>query len=1213
MVGWFLTLLTGTVAASAAGTHGVEVIPLTVRGAAAPGFTQVPLAPAGIKFVNTMTSFRSIHTLIATGLAAGDVDGDGLCDLYFCANDGTNVLYRNLGNWRFEDITASAGVACLGQHSVGATFADVNGDGSLDLIVTSRGGGNRLFINDGKGHFTEDLTFPLRNSKFASTSIAVADINGDGALDIYICDYNSHSYIDEHMGTDPELSRELQNVREGKPLSPQFTNQFYLDGGNLNEKGDPDVLLLNDGHGHFQVADGSYFLMPPGSPPPGPLDGSGLAAQFRDLNGDGFPDLYVCNDFLTPDRFWFNDGKGHFTLASPQVFQHMSSSSMQVDAADINLDGNVDFFVGDMLSRDYPRRQRQHDLLKLSNTPIDNYAVQPQYMQNTLFLNRGDGTFAEIAPYAGLTASEWTWSAMFMDADLDGYPDLMVSCGNLQDLTDADGQIAGMSRMQSMGDLQQFRSQLPKLNERCQLFRNLGNLRFREVGEQYGFHVESTHGGMALADLDNDGDLDIVINVADGAPEIYRNDCAAPRIAVRLRGRAPNTSAIGAKVKLIGRKTQEQEVIGGGHYAAGNDYTLSFAARADWAPYTLQIDWRDGQRTELANVQANQLYVITETNTAPAPALVKPRWDPLFEDASAVLNYTNHESSADDFEAQPLLPKRLSRLGPGVTWFDLDGDGLDDLTIAAAHGGEVGFFKNLGNGRFAPLNPPDKQIHPVHDQTAIIEYGSPQNGAILFAGVSCWDDPNAHTIVQMLRRTPAGDWQIGGHIERPGLIAGPLAMADVDRNGYLDLFVGGRMKYASYPEPADSMLLIQDAQNRFVNLDVNACHLNGLGLVTSAVFADVNNDGLPDLIAACEWGPIQLLLNTGQGFTNATAAWGLDKLTGWWNGVAVGDFDGDGRIDFVASNWGENSNYEEYWGPGRPLRIYYGDFNEMGRVEIVETHKDPLTQKWVPDRDMTASAGAVPYIRGRMPTYRAFSEADIWQIYGDKLTNAPYVEARELRHLLFLNRGDHFEAVPLPVEAQLAPAFGVTVADFDGDGNDDVFLAQNYFAYEPEMMRSDAGRGLLLLGDGKGGLHPLSAAQSGIAIYGEQRGSACADYDGDGRVDLVVAQSNDKTVLLHNRRARPGLRVKLMGEMGNPQCIGAVIRAVTSAGLGRAQVITAGSGYWSQNSATMVVTSRLPITALNIHWPNGAMETVPVEANAKNVTLHQPAKAAPAN
>jgi hypothetical protein len=1186
----------------AAEAANVESRPLALASNGPPGFTVMPPAATGINFSNFVSGqTRSLYTLIPTGIAAGDVDGDGLCDLYFCSSDGTNVLYRNLGNWKFEDITVSAGVGCPGQHSIGATLADVNGDGSLDLIVTARGGPNRLFLNDGKGHFREDLTFPGRESNLASTSIAVADVDGDGALDIYICNYRSRSYLDDHIEVGPELGKEWQRVRDGKELSPQFKDQFYSQGTGLYEKGEPDVLLLNDGHGHFKQADASYFTMPPGSLPPGPLDGSGLAAQFRDFNGDGAPDLYVCNDFHSPDRFWFNDGHGRFTLAPPVATRHGSFGSMAVDGADINLDGALDFFVGDMLSRDYARRQRQRGIAAPGTPQTDNYGLIPQYTQNTFFLNRGDNTFAEIAPYANLTESEWTWGAIFLDFDFDGYPDLLISCGNLQDYMDADAMVNRARKMQKIQEMEDFRRNLPVLRARCQLFRNNGDLRFEEVGERFGFHAERPHGGMVACDLDNDGDLDVVINNADGQPEIYRNDCTAPRIAVKLRGRAPNTSGVGSKVKLIGKKTQEQEVISGGRYASGCDYTLVFGARADWAPYKLLVTWRDGRVTEVTGVEANRMYVITETNTVSAPPRVIPKVEPLFDDASASLNHTNYENVFNDFEAQPLLPNRLSRLGPGVSWFDIDGDGLDELIIGASRGGAIGMFKNLGGGRFAPFNPEDQQMGARLDLTTVLGFGSKDTSVSLVLGVSSWEDPTLKDAAQFVSLTPSNTWTSGPHVTRARNASGPLAMADVNGDGNLDVFIGGRARFGRYPEAADSMLILRDNQGRLT--EAAAGPLKELGLVTSAVFADLNGDGRPDLIVGCEWGPIQILINTGHGFTNATAAWGLDQLTGWWNGVAVGDLDGDGRIDIVASNWGQNSKYEGSYDAQRPLRIYYGDFNDINRLEIVEAHQDSLTHKWVPERDLTSSAGAVPYIRGRTPTFQAFGEADLSQIYGDKLTNAAVVEARTLQHTLFLNRGGRFEVVPLPVEAQWAPAFGVTVADFDGDGNDDVFLAQNYFSSQPETLRNDAGRGLLLLGDGKGGLRALSAAESGIVIYGEQRGCAVSDYDGDGRVDLVVAQSNDQTRLLHNVRARPGLRVKLEGGPGNPQCVGGVVRGVTAAGPGRAQVITAGTGYWSQNSTTLVVSSALPLTTLQVRWPDGTTEEKPVPAGAKSLNL----------
>jgi hypothetical protein len=934
-----------------------------------------------------------------------------------------------------------------------------------------------------------------------------------------------------------------------------------------------------------------------------------LAAQFRDFNGDGAPDLYVCNDFHTPDRFWLNDGHGRFIHTSPTVVRHASFGSMAVDFADINLDGALDFFVGDMLSRDYSRRQRQRGIASPGTPQTDNYGPIPQYTQNSFYLNRGDNTFAEIAPFAGLAASEWTWGANFLDIDFDGYPDLLISCGNLQDYMDADAMVSRAKKMQKIQEMEEFRRNLPILNVRCQLFRNRGDLRFEEVGERYGFHAERPHGGMVVCDLDNDGDVDVVINNANGQPEIYRNDCTAPHIAVRLSGRAPNTAGVGAKVKLIGRKTQEQEVIAGGRYGSGCDYTLVFAARADWSPYKLQVIWRDGRMSEVPDVQANRLYVITQTNTVDAPAMVVNKPNPLFEDTSSVLNHTHQENVFNDFEAQPLLPNRMSRLGPGVSWFDMDGDGLDELIIGSSRGRTLGIYRNLGSGRFSPFNEEHQQMGARLDLTTVLGYGNKESGVSLVMGVSSWEDPTLKDAAQFVNLTKSNTWSSGPQIKRGKNATGPLALGDVDGDGNLDVFVGGRARFGRYPEAADSMLILRDNAGRLTEAGGTAtAALNNLGMVTSAVFADLNGDGRPDLIAGCEWSAIQILINTPRGFTNATAAWGLDRLTGWWNGVSVGDFDGDGRLDMVASNWGQNSKYEDAYDAQRPLRIYYGDFNELGRVEIIEAHQDRFTGKWVPERDLTASAAAVPYIRGRTPTFQAFGEADLAQIYGDKLTNAAVVEARELRHMLFLNRGGKFEAVPLPVEAQFAPAFGVAVADFDGDGNDDMFLAQNYFSAQPETLRNDAGRGLLLVGDGKGGLRPVKAEESGIVIYCEQRGCAVSDYDGDGRVDLVVAQSNDQTRLLHNRRARPGLRVRLEGGPGNPQCVGAVIRAVTSAGLGRAQVITAGSGYWSQDSATLVVTSASPITALHVRWPDGTREAQPVPPDAKTLTLRRQAQ-----
>lgn len=1178
---------------------GMMCVGVAVESWAGTGFTRVDAAGAGLGFSGRVDkeSIRSHVTLISSGVAVGDVDGDGRIDLYFCSLDGTNALYRNEGDWRFRDVTAVAGLLESDRASIGAAFADVDGDGDLDLLTTARGGPNRLYRNDGAGRFTEDAAFAGRTSNRGSSTLALADIDADGDLDVYICNYRAQAFGDEHLLSvrQPLLDQNLARLKEGREPEPEFARTFYTSGGTFQERGDEDVLLLNDGRGGFTSAWADRFTLPPGAPPPGPLDGWGLCAQFRDVDLDGDPDLYVCNDFHTPDRFWINDGRGHFTLLPAQAQRRTSYYCMAVDFADLEGDGDLDFFTADMLSRDHARRKRQMGNMRSTDPETDVFGLQPQVMQNTLFANRGDGTYAEIAQYAGVKASEWTWSAGFADLDLDGRPDLVTATGMIHDWMDAD--LTGQGADTTLEAVREKRASFPPLRTRNLVFRNRGDLTFEEVGEKWGLTAAEVSGGLAIADLDNDGDSDLVFNNADAAPELYRNDSEAPRVAVVLQGTAPNTRAIGAVVRVKGRAGEQiQEKLAGGRYAGGVDDVLTFALPADQGPFTLTVAWPGGAETKLGDVASGRLTLRQAEAGKRVAEPVAPR-APLFDDVSRLLAHRHQENAFDDFVRQPLLPNLPSRLGPGVSWIDVDGDGDDDVLIPAARGGRAGCWRNTGAG-FEPAPEIRDLLDAVTDQSAIVGFGHAEE-ALLTVGFSAWEENQPALAGRLLTRRGA-QWQPGLNLEDRRNAVGPLALADFNGDGSLDFFLGGRLVPGRYPEPADSVVALNQPAPAAGNW---AGALKGLGLASGTVAADFDGDGDQDLAVGCEWGPIHLLLNDGKGLASATAAWKLGGLTGWWNGLAAGDFDGDGRLDLIASNWGENSKYGRNPPAGHPLQVYYGDLDDSGSFDIVEAHTDKFTHKLVPERGLSCSSRAMPFVRQQTPTFKLFGEADLGGIFGDRLTKARVAEAAELRHLVLLNRGDHFEPLPLPREAQWAPAFGISVADFDGDGKLDAFLAQNFFSVQPECPRNDGGRGLLLLGDGTGAFRPADAAQTGIAIYGEQRGSAASDFDGDGRVDLLVAQNNDAVRLFRNQQARPGLRVRLDAGRANPLGIGAVVRPVSASGLGPARVVTAGSGYWSQESATLVFAGPQPVTALRVRWPGGREEEHAVAAGAREVVL----------
>lgn len=1202
--------------------RGYRLTRLPVPSTGRPGFTRLPVSTTGIAFTNVLAEQRSLtnHILLnGSGVTLGDVDGDGRVDLYFAGLDEDNRLFRNLGHWQFTNVTEAAGVTCPGVDATGVALVDVEGDGDLDLLVNAIGQGTRYFVNDGQGRFTDRTAAAGTASLAGSMSLALADVDGDGDLDLYVTNYRTYTLRDSfgmRLRMNRVDGRLVVTMVNGRPVTePDLVGRFTVDpSGTLIENGEVDAFFLNDGQGRFRLVpfDGGQFLEADGQPLTElPFDWS-LSAMFRDLNGDGLPDLYACSDMASADRLWLNLSDGRFQAAPPETLRKTSWFSMGLDFGDLNRDGLDDFFVTDMVSREHLLRQVQISNHKFVPSRPGLIRDRPQAPRNTLFLNLGDGDYAELAYAAGVYASEWSWAPVFLDVDLDGFEDILVVTGFERDVQDIDvaNQLEAARQNQQLSDAEALamRRRFPPLHQANLLFRNRGDLTFEEVGNAWGFGSVGISQGLALADLDGDGDLDVVVNNLNEAAGVYRNESVAPRVAVRLRGLPPNTRGIGARIRLFGGAVPEQgqEMIAGGRYLSGDEALRVFAAGSLTNQMRLEVRWRSGQRSEIQDVQANCLYEIEEASasavSAKPPGTPPP---PLFLDVSDRLAHVHAENDFDDFARQPLLPRKLSQAGPAVAWHDHNDDGWPDLVLGTGRGGALAFFLNDGQGGFRrQTNALTQRVS--RDLTGLVITRNAAGQPLVVVGFSNYEGQPGEpgSVMQLNLATGA----IGDAVPPADPEPGPLALADYDGDGVLDLFVGGRVLPGRYPEAVSSRLF-RGGPSGWEPDERQAGTFEKVGLVNGAAFTDLDQDGFAELVLACDWGPLRLYRNDQGRFrpwnpvvhrSNAPPT-ALDQLTGWWQGVAAGDLDGDGRPDLIASNWGRNSKYATPL--AQPLRLYFGDFNDTGDVDLIEAYQERANGPIVPWPHLGRVRAALPFVQARFQTYRAFGSASVPDILGDRLAAATELTAVHLDSTLFLNRGDHFEARSLPWLAQLSPAFAVGVADADGDGDEDVFLSQNFFATEPETDRSDAGRGLWLRGNGQGELTPMPATASGVRVYGEQRGAALGDFDQDGRVDLVVSQNGAATRLFRNQGARPGLNVGLRGPAGNPFGIGAAMHLEFGGTRGPVREVSAGSGYLSQHSDVLVLGTPQVPSGIVVRWPGGTVTRAPVPAGAQEIRV----------
>ncbi|HKS36296.1 MAG TPA: VCBS repeat-containing protein, partial [Verrucomicrobiae bacterium] len=869
------------------------------------GFALLPGNTTGIRFTNSLSPTRSmmnLNLLNGSGVALGDYDGDGRCDVYLCDLGGTNVLYRNRGGWQFEDATAEAGVACRNQTSTGAVFADINGDGSLDLLVTSMGGPNACFINDGRGRYTDVTGAAGLVSRLGSTSMALSDVDGNGTLDLYVANYGATSILRTGGALNVTITPDGKTVVRGR-----YAQRIKVIDGIMYELGEPDALYLNDGRGEFRAVswtDGT-FADESGKPLGETPWDQGLSALFRDINLDGHPDIYVCNDAFTPDRCWINDGRGRFKALSTRALRQTSYFSMGADFADVDRDGFDELMVVDMQSRRHELLLTQKSQMHPQPKRPGDLAGQFQMRRNTFFRARSDGTFAEIAYFAGVNASEWSWSCVFLDVDLDGWEDILVSNGfsfNVDDL-DAKERVTAMGKL-NINDSRRTLLTFEPLETPNVAFHNQRDLTFRETGKEWGFNSRQVSNGMALADLDNDGDLDVVVNCLNGPALIYRNESSAPRVAVRLRGKSPNTQGIGARIKVFGGPVaQSQEVICGGRYVSGDDPVRVFAAGAS-TNLTIEVAWRNGRSSAITNASPDFIYEVDETGALEVQSskikLQSSAPAPLFEDVSRLLSHQHREELFDDFVRQPLLPGRLSQSGPGVTWFDLNGDGTDELMIGSGKGGRLAVFRNDPQTGLIPFEVTGPALMAARDQTAVIAWAPAPGKSEILVGVSNYED--GQTEGPSVSRIAFADGSVGALTGLPGqkASAGALCLADIDGDGDLDLFAGSRVMPGRYPEPA-SQRLFRNQGGELQPDTANSEALKDVGLVTGACFTDLNADGWPDLVLACEWGPVRIFNNERGKLVPSDAPVTLNRqrltlsqLTGWWNGVTAGDVDSDG-------------------------------------------------------------------------------------------------------------------------------------------------------------------------------------------------------------------------------------------------------------------------------------------------------------------------------
>lgn len=1072
-------------------------------------FTLMGAETTGIHFENTVENQKDLNIFKyrnfynGGGVAIGDINNDGLADIYFTGNMVPNRLYLNKGNFEFEDISVSAGVMGNKPWSTGVLMVDVNNDGLLDIYVCNAGNmegnnhDNDLYINNGDLTFTERAhEFGLADTGF-TTHASFFDYDKDGDLDVYILN-NSNV---------PVSSLGYAEQRDIRAQDWEKVPHIF--------RGVGDMLLRNDNGKFVDVSEEAGIY--------GSLIGFGLGVMVTDFNGDGYPDLYITNDFYERDYLYINQRDGTFTEEIKDWTSHLSLSAMGVDIADINNDGHNDIYVTEMLPES---EQRVKTIMQFDGYNVFDLKVSKdfyqQYIQNTLQLSNGDGSFSEVAYYSGTSATDWSWAGLIFDMDNDGLKDIFVTNGINHDMTDLDfvdffaNEI--VQKMALTGRKESIDSIIAKMPINPQpnfAFRNKGDITFENANAAWGFETPSLSNGVAYGDLDNDGDLDLVINNVNAKAFVYRNNATDQLdnnyLQLKFKGPEKNPFAIGtlAKVYFDGNIVN-QELIPSRGFQSSVDYPMTLGLGKSKKLDSLRIVWPDNRTQFLTDVAANQVLELVHSDSLdiyrpPQHAAIRPLWSELDNRGLE----SHREDAHNDFDHEGLIYQKLSREGPSLAVADVNGDGHEDVFVGGSRDQAATLYLHRGNGKLSPVKSAAFEADKAHEDVAAAFFDADGDGDMdLVVGSG-----GNHVGLQRTYgpRLYLNDGQ-GNFTRSPNQLPSTfknistIAPHDFDQDGDIDLFIASRSVVGIYGVTPDHLLLENMGDGSFNDVTQRLAYdLKDAGMITDARWVDMDGDGIQDLVVGTDWDSPKIYRNSGRRLSKMDSS--LDSLYGWWNSLEAADLDGDGDMDLILGNGGLNLHYRP--SKERPMKLWINDYDGNGTIEqIVTLHQDgkdfPLHQK----KELT---GQLPGLKKQNLKAADYAGRTLQELFPKETIDRAIVKKVETSASLIATNegGGKFSIKELPYQVQLSCVCDISCLDVDGDGNLDLMMAGNNFGLKPQFSRLDASQGHLLLGDGTGNFQWQDNTKSGFKVRDEVK-YLKQFKDRDGKVFLIAA-INDKT------------------------------------------------------------------------------------------------------